>query len=501
MNTHEIILSFSESQFARMTERPSPDDDKEIMCDAVAFRYPSSRGTTILARNVMKPSADNVRCGSAYVEPSPAHICAVYNACQIAGATDLIQFHDHYFSEYPDFSGIDNQGARCMQENIVRINPAIRLSQIVFGRGMRHFKARLIDRQRGFVPIHCIEIVGPSGIRRLSDETPEAGEKDGESENMQDIDARNEALLGSHGMAKIRATNITIIGGGGLGSACAYHWVRQGGNRHITIIDFDKIDATNCNRFYGVLSPKHAIGRKKADYIVACLRRFCPTGHFKAINDSILSDNPDMLEAVKQADIIFLCVDDDATRAVTCNLAARYGKPVLNVANAIYLGTDKSIQHAYVSVQWFFPREPRFPCLTCQGGLNLKAVAEGLMPKRLKEMRKAAGYIVGTEQSPAPQVIPINSTAAGIAVWEAALWRTGLRQPSPWIHFDMMNYRLEQIQSHQNEECQTCGNNRFGCLGTGDADLDFQIEPPVTAKPKKLVGLLKDLKKWFQSVR
>lgn len=94
------------------------------------------------------------------------------------------------------------------------------------------------------------------------------------------------------------------------------------------------------------------------------------------------------------------------------------------------------------------------------------------MSERLKEMRRKAGYVVGTKESPNAQVIPINSAAAGIAAWEIALWACGLRPPTPWIHYDMMNNNFQILQGVQNQECMICGNTPASCLATGDADLD-----------------------------
>jgi len=263
---------------------------------------------------------------------------------------------------------------------------------------------------------------------------------------------------------------VLILGTGGLGSAMAYLLSRLG-FRTITVYDQERIDETNINRFYFVAKPRTAIGKFKASFVAKAMMIFNPTGKYRAINTSIYNEQ-EVSEAVKNTDLIITALDSDGPRLVACSLAARYGKPLVNVSNAIYLNDNKKIKGAFSSCQWFIPGEEKYPCLRCQGALDDKAIENDLMSERLKEMRRQAGYVIGTNESPNAQVIPINSTAAGIAAWEIALWASGLRAPTPWIHYDMMNNNFQILQGVQDPECTICGNTPASCLATGDADLD-----------------------------
>lgn len=197
------------------------------------------------------------------------------------------------------------------------------------------------------------------------------------------------------------------------------------------------------------------------------MRLFNQRGKFHAVNASIYDDRP-AVEAVKTADLIVLALDSDGARSVAMSLAARYAKPLVNVSNAIYLDENKGIRSAHASCQWFVPREDKYPCLKCQGGLNDQAIEADLMSERLKLMRRNAGYVVGTPDSPNAQVIPINSAAAGMAAWEIAMWATGIRRPTPWIHYDLMNDTLDTLSGVADPDCTICGDSAMSCLAVGD---------------------------------
>lgn len=84
-------------------------------------------------------------------------------------------------------------------------------------------------------------------------------------------DARHLALqqVGSDGQKKIAAGTVLLIGAGGIGCAAA-QYLAASGIGHITIVDFDTIDATNLGR--QILYNPTDIGEPKAEVAAARLR-------------------------------------------------------------------------------------------------------------------------------------------------------------------------------------------------------------------------------------
>ena len=102
---------------------------------------------------------------------------------------------------------------------------------------------------------------------------------------------RAEQLLGTDAMKRIGAQRVIIFGVGGVGSWCAEALVRTG-VKHLTLVDFDRVDVTNINR--QLMATQQTIGQVKVE----------------ALRERLLTINP-------QAEIIALCKLFDEESAPT----------------------------------------------------------------------------------------------------------------------------------------------------------------------------------------
>jgi len=464
----QLCVSYSAAQFAQATQWT--DWVLEDVSYAVGFAYQVNGSKTVLIREVLKPGTTEIDRSRYRVEPSPEYLCRLYDKAQALGASCVVQHHTHPFSKHPDFSGIDDEAAYRLHHDLRQINPRVEIVQVVHGRDNHHAKARILNTTNGenrFDYFEDITLTGPAGIQKYPG-TQTASLPACDAIKVPAQEERNARAFGVNGVEALHDLRVLILGTGGLGSAMAYQLSRLGFWR-ITVYDCQRIEATNVNRFYFVTKPRTAIGRFKASYVARGMRLFNPAGKYRAINASIFDERV-AAGAIKESDIVVMAVDHDAPRCVAMALAARYGKPLVNVSNAIYLDELQKIKGAFVSCQWFIPREDNYPCLRCQGGINDKEVEAAFMSERLKRLRQKAGYVVGTPESPNAQVIPINSAAAGIAAWELTVWACGIRSPSPWIHYDLMNNSFQVLQGSGDPDCTVCGSSPASCLATGDAD-------------------------------
>jgi len=83
---------------------------------------------------------------------------------------------------------------------------------------------------------------------------------------------RNMRLFGEAGQRKIRGSNVTVIGVGGLGSPLVQHLALLGVGG-ITPIDDEELDETNRNRFVGARHDDPVPGSSKVrSHLVSCAR-------------------------------------------------------------------------------------------------------------------------------------------------------------------------------------------------------------------------------------
>ena len=97
------------------------------------------------------------------------------------------------------------------------------------------------------------------------------------SDNMQ---RRTELLLGTEALSRIREARVLIFGVGGVGSWCAESLVRSG-IRHITLVDSDCVEITNCNR--QLMATGRTIGQPKVEALRERLLEISPAAEVTAI--------------------------------------------------------------------------------------------------------------------------------------------------------------------------------------------------------------------------
>ena len=104
------------------------------------------------------------------------------------------------------------------------------------------------------------------------------------------------ALLLGNDAEKLRNKRVLIVGVGGVGGHAAENIVRSGVS-HITLVDGDKVDITNCNR--QIIAVSSTIGKPKAEVAAARFKEINPSGIFVAIN-SFLKSAEDISELLEK---------------------------------------------------------------------------------------------------------------------------------------------------------------------------------------------------------
>ena len=97
---------------------------------------------------------------------------------------------------------------------------------------------------------------------------------------MEDFFSRSEALLGAEAMEQLRTKRVIIFGVGGVGSYAAEALVRTG-LMHLTIVDDDIVQPSNCNR--QLPATRKTIGRAKVEVLRERLLEINPEAEIIAI--------------------------------------------------------------------------------------------------------------------------------------------------------------------------------------------------------------------------
>lgn len=92
---------------------------------------------------------------------------------------------------------------------------------------------------------------------------------------------RSELLLGSDNMHRIATAKVLLVGVGGVGSWCAEGLIRTG-IRHLTIVDYDMVQASNINR--QLMATTQTLGQVKVDALKERLLQINPNADVNAIN-------------------------------------------------------------------------------------------------------------------------------------------------------------------------------------------------------------------------
>ena len=156
--------------------------------------------------------------------------------------------------------------------------------------------------------------------------------------------------IGVEGQARLLASHALIVGAGGLGSPAALYLGSAGVGR-ITVVDHDRVDATNLQR--QIAHSLGRVGQLKAESIATAIAQINPDASVTALSERA-DDN--LLDAlVPQANVVLDCTDNFQTRHAINRACVRHGKPLVSGA-ALRMDGQVSV---------FDTRQPLAPCYAC----------------------------------------------------------------------------------------------------------------------------------------
>lgn len=274
---------------------------------------------------------------------------------------------------------------------------------------------------------------------------------------------RNIRLFGREGQEKLRNTCAVIVGVGGLGSHVTQQLSLLGVGK-IVLIDDEEISISNKNRYVGAIHTDPVPGSKKVDVGARLIESIDPTISVLTICDSIVSKPA--FHAIKKADYVFGCLDDDGARFVLNEISISYSKIYIDLASDV-VGEDFG---GRVVIKTHANN-----CLYCLGELDQQAIQLFLESPSDRKNRESVYGVDRTNLGvTGPSVVSVNGVIASLAVTEFMISCTGMGQPKNFINYDGRRARAAQRLSAKQQNCLYC--HQWGIEGLSQVDRYLGIE-------------------------
>ncbi len=232
---------------------------------------------------------------------------------------------------------------------------------------------------------------------------------------------RNIRFFGMDGQRILREAVVAIVGCGGLGQ----HVIQQLaflGIRKLIVIDDEELSETNKNR-YVLARHKDAVpGLRKVDIAKRGVELIDPTIEVVTVHASMPSLQA--FQAMKEADVIFGCLDDDGPRLILNEFALAYDKQLFDLAS----DTDNEGTLIYGGRVAFVGNDHEPGCLVCMDILDMEVVAKFLSNDNARRDRADIYGVEAADLDEAgPSVVSLNGIISSLGVMEYMLQATGVR--------------------------------------------------------------------------
>ncbi|HET8630054.1 MAG TPA: ThiF family adenylyltransferase [Thermomicrobiales bacterium] len=350
----------------------------------------------------------------------------------------------------PRFSRADDRGEDDLYPLLqVRIPGRIH-GAVVMSPGGQAARLRLPDGTR--VPVEEVRVVGRRVQRCFGSSRDEQG-------GIDEARARQRLIWGARGQGMLRDATAGIVGAGGTGSVVAQQLIHLGIGR-IIAIDPQVVAESNVSRIVGVrredidVTPKVAIVARTA-------RAVDPDIDVRPIRGDVTQ--PEVLSALKAADVLFVCTDSHHSRAVVNALAVQYAIPLVDLG--FLIDVEPETHKVISAVGEVRIVVPGGYCLSCAGVLDADRIkAEKASPE---ERAANPGYFTRLDVDD-PAVITLNSTIASLAVTVGGDMLVPTMRPVSALdsyRYNAVKGLVANVQKHRQPACGICGDEGRAAMG------------------------------------
>ncbi|MDP9225939.1 MAG: ThiF family adenylyltransferase [Actinomycetota bacterium] len=235
-------------------------------------------------------------------------------------------------------------------------------------------------------------------------------------------------LVGLDGQRTLENLRFAVVGLGGIGSHVV-QTLSYLGAKHYLLIDGDEVEETNLNRL--IFATPTDVGLSKVNVARRFVRSIIPHAKVETVEGMIGSKGAAQ-GALRHADVIIGCVDDDGPRFLLNRVALSTCIPYFDLATGIILNEKGPVVGGRIAVTL-----PDGPCLICTEELDLDEVRAYFLSDSERGELVGRGYINGSADS-APAVGSLNGVITHTAITELALFLAGVRPPIPRIDLEVV---------------------------------------------------------------
>jgi hypothetical protein len=353
----------------------------------------------------------------------------------------VLTVHTHPGTEEAWFSTADDAGDAILMPSLLA-QMAGPHGSLVIATNTRAVVARAWTTDDTIVPVN-LHVVGKTlRVSGPDDDHREEGWFD-----------RQQLALGDAGQRVLRGLHVAVVGLGGTGSVTFAQLVHLGVGQ-ITVIDGDRVEATNVSRIFGALADDAGVTWKvdvAARYAAAAGLGTIVTAHRGHLGTDI---QPEVLAG---CDVVFSCVDTHLPRALLNRLAYEKGVILFDMGSAFRVQSGEPT----VGAGRVVVTGPGRPCLACWGHIDPNRIRIESLPADERLRQQVEGYIGGVDV-PQPSVVAFNTQLAGAAVVEFLRCVTefaGADDPPGRLSFD---FATGGVRRNRLPETVGCGICRIG---------------------------------------
>ena len=338
-------------------------------------------------------------------------------------------------------------------------------ASVVLGSAAADVDARIWWDDGGKAKVQPAELVRVVGPELTLLETPYSTWADHPDPDVMD---RSTRLWGREGRRRLQNLRIAVIGAGGTGSIALMSLATMGAG-DLSSWDKDVLKKQNLHRMLGAIKAK--LGAYKPDALGIVLEMVATASPFSFHAYPLWGTSKEALEALKDCDLIFSCVDKLAARVPLNDLAYAHLIPVIDVGSSIHVDDDKRVDsvmtHAHVL-------SPGIPCAWCKQTItSYKLMREAQGAQRGIENRAPYGLTAEQTDGVEPSVLALNMLGVSLGLMEFIQVALGVSDRTPRdLKFMLPQWELDESDLTTQHRCATEANS-----GRGDSVHITPYEP------------------------
>lgn len=361
----------------------------------------------------------------------------------------VILTHSHPFDRGSTrYSPVDDRGEAGLFELYYKRVPSRPHASLLLGANCVTGRHWTIDGRT--VALNRIRVIGRTITTWLSEP---AG-------TINPVHARQVLAFGREGQQRIAAASAAVVGAGGTGSITVEQLIRLGVGR-IILVDPDRIEASNVSRVFGSVHSDIAARTMKVEALGRWAAQISRGTRVEAYARSVLA--PEVAAKLREADVIFGCTDNHASRSLLNQMSYQYLIPYIDMGNRIAARENRVTGGSGRVVVM----TPLAPCLWCYEDIRAKVIAEEMLPSDQREGLVKDGYVEGANVEN-PAVISLNTVIAGLAVTEFLNLFSGFLPPTGGdkLHYRVLERTVERVAVAKLTPCVCARDGEY--WGYGD---------------------------------